>query len=284
MIKSPNVSKEKCEGCNKFILIHNRIVSCNTCSKLVHSQCANNIFQYNHVTDCWQCNVCISCTPTRYNPFSTISHDRHDPVHMDEFEDVTEVKKILDSCRTYNPKSLNYLMNLHNNENEKLTTLFNNIDGNASNFDTFVTDITQYNHPFSVIGIAETNVDTDCKDLYKIPGYVSEYNDKMCGKSKGSGVALYIKEDLIFTRLDDLCICTENLESIFITISNLDKPQTVGVLYRPPGGKTRKRLKSLIALCLKFLINMLSFWEILTLTYLNRILVVISKIVYLVII
>ena len=151
MIKSPNVSKEKCEGCNKFILIHNRIVSCNTCNKLVHSQCANNIFQYNHVTDCWQCNVCISCTPTRYNPFSTISHDRHDPVHMDEFEDVIEVKKILDSCQTYNPKSLNYLMNLHNDENEKLTTLFNNIDGNASNFDTFVTGITQYNHPFLLL-------------------------------------------------------------------------------------------------------------------------------------
>ena len=89
-------------------------------------------------------------------------------------------------------------MNLHNDKNQKLTALFNNIDGNASNFDSFVVDITRYKHPFSVIGIAETNVHSECKDLYVIPGYVSEYNSKKCGKLKGSGVALYVKEDLIF--------------------------------------------------------------------------------------
>ena len=111
-------------------------------------------------------------------------------------------------------------MNLHNDCNQKLTTIFNNIDGNASNFDTFVADITGYNHSFSVIGLAETNVNMDCKDLYRIPGYVSEYNEKMLGKSKGSGIALYVKDDLIHNRLDDFCTCTQNLESLFISITN----------------------------------------------------------------
>ena len=251
MIKAPTVNKKRCEGCDKFLSMHNRIVSCESCKKIIHSQCAKNIFNYNSVTQSWQCNICLANTPTRYNPFSTISYDRHDPVHIDEFEDVTEIKKILDSCRTFNPKSLYHFMNLHNDCNQKLTTVFNNIDGNASNFDTFVADITGYNHSFSVIGLAETNVNMDCKDLYRIPGYVSEYNEKMLGKSKGSGVALYVKDDLIHNRLDDFCTCTQNLESLFISITNLDKPQTIGVLYRPPGGNCNEAIREFDELMLK---------------------------------
>ncbi|KAL5272965.1 hypothetical protein ACHWQZ_G000971 [Mnemiopsis leidyi] len=54
---------------------------------------------------------------------------------------------------------------------------------------------------FKSLGIAETNVDIDCKDVYRIPGYISEYNEKKTGKLKGSGVALYMKDDLIFNRV-----------------------------------------------------------------------------------
>ena len=252
MMTTPTLnSKNRCEGCNKFILMHNRIVCCETCQKIIHSQCFKNKFEYNHVTDCWQCNDCISSSPPRYNPFSSISYDRHDPVNIDEFEDVIEIKKILDSCRTYNPKTLNHLMKLHNESGQKLSSIFNNIDGNASNFDPFVADITRYNHAFSIIGIAETNIDIECKDVYRIPGYASEYNNKMCGKSKGSGVALYIKEDLSFTRIDELCKCTQNLESLFISITNLDKHQTVGILYRPPGGKNNEAIEEFESLMLK---------------------------------
>ena len=115
----------------------------------------------------------------------------------------------------------------------------------------FVTDITRYNHAFSIIGIAETNVDIDCKDVYRIPGYVSEYNEKKTGKLKGSGVALYMKDDLIFSRRDDICQCTDNLEALFVTITNLEKPQTVGVLYRPPGGNDKEAIKEFDCLMLK---------------------------------
>ena len=99
-----------------------------------------------------------------------------------------------------------------------------------------MTEISQYNHSFSFIGLAETNIDSDLNGLYRIPGYVSEYNNKMAGKSKGTGVGIYIKDCFSYTRMDKLCKCTANLESIFISVSNTDQPQTVGVLYRPPGG------------------------------------------------
>ena len=73
------------------------------------------------------------------------------------------------------------------NSNFKISTdsllsyLFCNIDGNQSNFDAFIASTALYNHEFSFIAIAETNCDSANKDLYDIPGYVSEYNDKFGG-------------------------------------------------------------------------------------------------------
>ena len=109
------------------------------------------------------------------------------------FEDVAEIKKILDSCKKYSPKTFSNLINLHKDLNKNLTALFNNIDGNASNFDMFVTDISRYDHTFSIIGIAETNVDIDCKDVYGIPGYISEYNEKKTGKKNKAEMRTIVK-------------------------------------------------------------------------------------------
>ena len=204
---------------------------------IVHSKCAKNLFQYNQTLDLWQCYACISNTPVRYNPFaSVLVHDKHDPVNLDEFEDISEISKIHESCKKYDYIKFKNLMKLYNKDGGCSSALFNNIDGNASNFDTFATEISQADHRFSFIGIAETNIEANLKDLYKMPGYNSEYNDKFPGKTKGSGVGLYIHESYIHTRLDKFCSCTANLESVFVSITNMDKPFTVGVLYRPPGG------------------------------------------------
>ena len=110
MIDTPTIIKNKCEGCNKFILIHNKIIVCHSCSKIVHAKCSRNIFAYNEMTDSWQCSLCIANTPTKYNPFATISYDKHDPVQLDGFEDIAEIKKILEDCKTYNPKNFLDLM------------------------------------------------------------------------------------------------------------------------------------------------------------------------------
>ena len=89
---------------------------------------------------------------------------------------------------------------------------------------------------FSFIGISETNIDPCHKDLYTIPGYNSEYNDKNYEKSKGSGVALYVKDNYTFTQMENLCQCTNNFESLFIQTTNTTEPLYVGVVYRPPNG------------------------------------------------
>ena len=114
MIRPQAVIKNRCEGCNKFLLMHNKIMSCETCEKTVHSHCAKNIFEYNQISDCWQCCQCILTKPPRYNPFASISYDKHDPVHLDEFEDLAEIRRILDNCSVYDTTKFKNLVDLHN--------------------------------------------------------------------------------------------------------------------------------------------------------------------------
>ncbi len=84
--------------------------------------------------------------------------------------------------------------------------------------------MSQHKHLFSVIGIAETNTDQCHKNLYQLNNYTSEYNDKYPGKRKGSGVGIYVHNDYIFNRNDELSRCTKNLECLIITITNTTSP------------------------------------------------------------
>ena len=184
-------------------------MSCESCNRIVHAECAKFNFEFNHISNCWQCNECVLNSGQKYNPFATISHDKHDPVNLDEIEDLAEISKILDDCCYYNTTKLKNFFKSKINNN--MTVLFNNIDGNATNFDNFVAEISRHDHQFSIMGIAETNIDECFKDLYKVPGFVSEYNNKIPNKAKGSGIALYIKESFNYNRDDALCQTTTNL-------------------------------------------------------------------------
>ena len=116
------------------------------------------------------------------------------------------------------------------------TYKFLNIDGNASNFDTFSETLAAITHKFSVIGLSETNVICLQKETYNLEGYNSVYNDNLPGKKKGSGIALYIKNTFSFIKLQHYCNVSEDIESLFLEISNQQYTATVGVIYRPPDG------------------------------------------------
>ena len=193
----------------------------------------------------WQCLECTKTEKKRYNPFPAINFDKYDPVQITESEDIAEISNVLESCKSYNPENFKNLLQENSNFEILPSILFNNIDGNQSNFDHFVCDISQYSHPFSFIGISETNIDPCHMDLYTIPGYTSEYNVKNPNKNKGSGVALYIKENYTYIRLEEFCKCSKNLEYLFIQVTNTNEPFFVGVLYRPPSGSKVEALVEL---------------------------------------
>ena len=108
-------------------------------------------------------------------------------------------------------------------------------------------------HSFPIIGLAETNTDDAIKDIFSIPGYSSYYQNTLKGKCKGTGVALYVRNDLNVSTVDRVGFCTPDIESFFVEISNTDNPLTVGVIYRPPSGDMDKFLDTML-----FIVNNLS--------------------------
>ena len=141
MTLSNKTTKNRCEGCNKFLLLHNKIMTCILCEKIVHAECAKYNFSFNHLLNLWQCLECADMDSQRYNPFSSVHLDKYDPVQMHESNDIAELSRLLNHCKTYNHDSFNKFLSENQELNNTSSALFNNIDGNHSNFDNFVTSV-----------------------------------------------------------------------------------------------------------------------------------------------
>ena len=245
-----DIKRESCPGCGENILCHHKIMLCENCDTIYHASCSERHFKYDHTRNKWICNHCSISIPKHYNPFNLLNYDKYDNNQSDHNEVTDNISKILNSCKIYDKDSFKpKLSEIKNTENVNSTfsIVFNNIDGNLSNFDPFTVNLAQYSEQFSVIAIAETNISEANKDQFSINGYNSEYNSKIHGKSKGSGIGMYIFEDLQYSRLEQFCNCTPNLETLFVEISNAgtQKPMSVGVIYRPPNGDERLSLQEL---------------------------------------
>ena len=66
--------------------------------------------------------------------------------------------------------------------------------------------------------------------------YESCYQSKLAGKAKGSGLGLYINSMFAFDELQESSVCSPDLETIFIKITNTLEPVIIGAVYRPPSG------------------------------------------------
>ena len=148
-------------------------------------------------------------------------------------DEINHISRLMNSCKNYSNADIE---DLPANIKSNFSLMFNNIDGAASNFDSFITQIERYN--FSAIGISETNLDEEQGSLYNIPGYNSIFQSKIGGKTKGSGIGLYLQENLIYTHCTELSQCTKNLETLFVKITSLASPILLGVIYRPPSANS----------------------------------------------
>ena len=233
--------------CHKKLSPSVKTIICGSCKSGCHWYCAKNCFKlhrgqsYSH--DCLKQKDLI-----RYNPYFEVnSHDDddnekahfHNTTSSSAREILSPLSDIMEKCtindvHTFNNKSLP--MNFH-------TFQFLNIDGNTSNFDIFAATLSAIWNNFFVIGIAETNVTCSLKDTFKLAGYDSIYQDVIAGKKKGSGVALYIRDNIDFTQLPEYCLNSKDIESLFIRLRNEDQTFTVGNIYRPPNGDMSTFLK-----------------------------------------
>ena len=125
-----------------------------------------------------------------------------------------------------------------------MSIFFQNVDGNKSNFDALAVTLQRFNKKCPIIALAETNVCSEICYLYQLSEYTPKYQNKSKDKKKGSGVALYIRNSLNATVNDELSQVSENLETLFVTLSGYN-PLTIGTLYRPPSGDLAMELDEL---------------------------------------
>ena len=86
--------------------------------------------------------------------------------------------------------------------------------------------------------MAETNIDPEVKETFNIPNYASAYQRKKAGKTKGSGLGIYIHNSLNYRIIDEFSTCCDDIESLFIEVNRPSDPNPtiVGAIYRPPSG------------------------------------------------
>ena len=243
MISSLTNIPERCACCSKYIRAGHPFIVCHRCNCIIHKKCRTtlNIINFRDETYCQKC--CDDQDVVRYNPFYQPPHfannDFLDNEPIDYIGSIGTISNILETCKTFTISQLNSIIPSSTHKN-LLSTLFVNIDGNSTNFDSFAAQITQFKHNFSVIGLAETNTDTVNSCLYQLKDYSSCYQDRFFNsntnqhKGKGTGVCLYVHNSLNFTKICHLSLCKESIESLFICITNLPEPIIVGVIYRPP--------------------------------------------------
>lgn len=240
------LEKELCGICNTSIKIGNVTAPCHICNKMFHKKCANKDKHFKIVNENFFCQSCSNSCTIKYNPFQKLveTSDYSDKFYDNDPPEVSEhlesMSDVLEKCRCYTRLEFSDMLSLNfdkDSSNETFSTLFFNIDGNKTNFDIFTSELHALKYEFSVIGLAETNVDESQSNLYKLnQNYRSVYQSAIEDKSKGSGLALYVRDEFNFRHNNEHSTCGDDLEALFITITNVSKPITVGVVYRPPSG------------------------------------------------
>lgn len=162
-------------------------------------------------------------------------HDQTDNTELFDFQIASDC---LQNCKVFgtaNDFNKHLQKNIKTNHHY-FSLFFNNLDGNATNFDSISVELKKTEHKFSAIGLCETNIDSYHKSLYNIVGYESVYQSRLPGKSKGSGLGLYISESFVYEELPELCLCTPDIETLFVKLTNTKETIILGVVYRSPSG------------------------------------------------
>ena len=178
------------------IFKHNKFAICSNCNSIAHEKCAQKTFKFDQIHETWRCWQCNLNQVNRYNPFNKLYRDKHLPDDSNATDEIDSISQILNSCKSYTLKDID---SLTNEIEAKFPIIFNNINGAASNFDSFTTELGLCRTEFSIIGIAETNLDEEHGKLYNLPGYKPEFQSKFYGKTKGSGLAIFLKDNLIYS-------------------------------------------------------------------------------------
>ena len=196
--------REVCGGCCKQIYTHQKFLACHSCNKILHFKCGKSLYVYNQTTDKWSCSDCSQNTLNRYNPFGSICHNKYVVENLEALEEIEKIKACLNNCKIFSNVEIN--KKFFGYDKKPLSIFSNNIDGMSKNFDSLFAQLSALKNKFDFVALAETNIYEDHKNLYKIPGYLSHFQNKFADKHKGSGLGIYFNENFIANPLKEFNI------------------------------------------------------------------------------
>ena len=256
------LQKEVCGPCQKYIKIGQPLLECEECFTAIHTKCYKTA-GFSSANGAWACSQCIKDISLRYNPYPSINNNFDDKFYNDDgaYDDsvIQNISRVLENCKSFTAKELNKLTcnqsepTDHDTKSKKyqFSSYFLNIDGNKTNFDTFTAELKRFQNKFAVIALAETNTEPELQKLYSLDGYSGFYQSIIEGKNKGTGVALYVNEQFNAEVLNEPSLCSPDIESLFVKISqpSCSETLTVGVIYRPPSGNSSTFLEKFEEIC-----------------------------------
>lgn len=133
---------------------------------------------------------------------------------------------------------------IHNIQSS-LSVLHSNVRSIQKNFDNLHQMLFELDHPFDIIGISESWINTENTNVVNIDlpnfSFISQPTEQRAG-----GVGFYIKNSLTFHVRNDMNKCTAECEMLWIEISN-DKQKNLicGVIYRHPNSNAETFLELL---------------------------------------
>ena len=243
------LKKEECTVCSGNINIGQKICVCCKCDVILHANCVSKSHRNRLNSYSYYCNNCFE---PQYVPFPEItsrsdSDKFYDQELVDLDDSAQQIASLLQNCSSY---AIETVDKQFKSIGKNFSCYFLNIDGNLSNFDSLSVELQRHKHKFSAIGLAETNTDQCNGQLYQLPGYTACYQNKMSGKLKGSGVALYIKSEINFVIEEKLSRINKNIECIFVRTTNTTEPYLIGSVYRPPSGDITEFISELESILL----------------------------------
>ena len=235
-------------------------MECEVCFSAIHTKCYKKA-KFCSINGTWACDNCAHNIIPRYNPFPpSVTDDDSNKFYNDDGtqDDITiqSISLVLNSCKAYSTRDLNSCIKQHlsNHKNTSpFSSYFLNVDGLRTNFDSLCVELKRIEHDFSVIGLAETNIEPELKDLYGLTGYSSFFQAIMCDKQKGSGVAIYVHKQFNASVMEEFSYCNTDIEALFVKLTQPSSSRViiVGVIYRPPSGNESNFLTHFNNICSK---------------------------------
>jgi hypothetical protein len=260
-------------GPSKRVLSHSQNLFCTCCEQFIHRNCLidPSVFDSAQSDSNFMCSACMSIE----FPFNNLDDDNEflhiiqsfnadckfniANLHSDVFNafDSNDLNTLLDiddidpDFQFYNDHLyLNNIGNCNYYTENKFVSMFRKLSENhlrfsiinfnirsmcknLNNFQTYL-----YNIDFlpTVLSFTETWLKESTQDIYNIDGYNIENQYRK--SQTGGGVSLLMKDNIEYTRREDLCQTTPSLETLFVEISNIQNTNSkhvmIGVIYRPP--------------------------------------------------